>query len=604
MTNTPPNVTGFRITSSGQLVNASRAILSSPPNGCVVFEPTGRYAYVANGNVVNAYALDTSSGILSVVPGSPFAAGDGAEQVAMDPMGRFLYVSNNGLNTGVSTIIAYQIDPTTGQLTALPSIPVTNYLNYITIHPSGKFAYVSYTDGKTITPYSIDQKTGALSVLPGPSSVSPGNNPSRVVFSPLGDKLYVSTTEKTLVTYSVDPATGLLTQAGPAVGTPAIPLRLQIDTSGNFLYLKYEDSNLVSIFQINSAGLPVFSRSVPSRQGTPGEVTIIGGDKPVISTPQFAYVADGTSQNVLAFNVNTNGSLTQFFKTAPGGQPIVLAANPWSTQLFELSQSGPATLYGFTIFNDGSLSAGSALSGSSARYLVVDRSDRFWFTSDGATSQITMFETPGLSAFTPTNFVSGALATDPTGRYLFALNPANASVSVYAMGAASFSLTVEPGSSVPAATGTNPVALTTDGIGNFLYVANQGSSSISAYSIDYSNSAALTPLNGGPLALSSPPVFLSSEPTGQFLFVADASGAITIYKINLQSGALTSGPSVSVGVVNSMSTNASGYLYVAAGNSGVFVYTIDEASGVLTAVSGSPFATTDAQAIVTKSTLQ
>jgi 6-phosphogluconolactonase (cycloisomerase 2 family) len=200
-----------------------------------------------------------------------------------------------------------------------------------------------------------------------------------------------------------------------------------------------------------------------------------------------------------------------------------------------------------------------------------------------------------------TSFVSGALATDPTGRYLFALNPTNSSVSVYAIGAAAVSLTVEPGS---APTGTNPVSLTTDGIGNFLYVANQGSSSISVYGIDYSNSAALTAINGSPLSLSSPPVFLCGEPTGQFLFVADMSGAITTYKIDVKSGVLTSASSISVGSVNSMSTNASGYLYAAAQNLGLFVYMIDQSSGALTAVPGSPFPATDARAIVTKSTLQ
>jgi len=607
---TPPNITGYQIDkSTGQLFQALRAILPAPPNDCLLFEPGGKFAYVSNGNAVSAYSLNLSSGVFTEIVGSPFPAGDTTEQAAMDPLGRFLYVSNAGLHGGASSIIPYQIDRATGQLTALPPLLTTPNSNFIAIHPSGKFAYVSYADGTTITAYSINQNTGALTPIAGTSTLTVGVNPGRAVFSPMGDKAYVLTGDPGLVTFNVDTTTGLLSPAGTAVAASAQPWTLQIDTSGKFLYARRGDNDLISVFQIDFAGMPVFSRSVPTRKGAPGMITVVGGDSAVNLTPQFAYVANGSGLNILGFGINSTGSLTQLTSTIPGGQPIALAAAPltFEPQLIELSQPGPSSLHLYGIDPTTSqLSGGAALdAGPAPKYLVIDRSNRFVFSSDGATSQIRMFGPFGSYVPTTTTFVSGALANDATGRYLFALNPTNASVSVYAVGAAWPSLTQEPGSTLPVATGTNPVGLTTDGVGSFLYVANQGSNSISVYSIDFHNSAALTPISGSPLPLASPPVALCSEPTGQYLFVADASG-ITTYRIDSQTGSLTSVANTVLGAVpNGLTVDEGGkYLYVAGGGAGVMVYSFDLASGFLSQVTGSPFAVTDARSIVTQSKLQ
>ncbi len=45
-------------------------------------------------NDVSAYAVDPASGALTPIAGSPFAAGNGPDSIAVDPTGRFAYVSN------------------------------------------------------------------------------------------------------------------------------------------------------------------------------------------------------------------------------------------------------------------------------------------------------------------------------------------------------------------------------------------------------------------------------------------------------------------------------------------------------------------------------
>ena len=54
--------------------------------------PTPEFAYVANNgdNTVSAYTIDSSTGALRAVAGSPFAAGRGPGSMTVDPSGRFV----------------------------------------------------------------------------------------------------------------------------------------------------------------------------------------------------------------------------------------------------------------------------------------------------------------------------------------------------------------------------------------------------------------------------------------------------------------------------------------------------------------------------------
>jgi len=75
----------------------------------VIVEPSGTFAYVTNNQPpfnISAYAIDRSTGALSAVPGSPFATGASPAFVAVDPLGKFAYVTS--FSSG--TIWAYSID--------------------------------------------------------------------------------------------------------------------------------------------------------------------------------------------------------------------------------------------------------------------------------------------------------------------------------------------------------------------------------------------------------------------------------------------------------------------------------------------------------------
>ena len=91
-------------------------------------DPTPKFAYVVNACIstsdcsagnVSAYTINSSTGALRAVAGSPFAAGGGPYSVTVDPSGRFAYVANSGDDT----VSAYTINSSTGALRWSPVRP-------------------------------------------------------------------------------------------------------------------------------------------------------------------------------------------------------------------------------------------------------------------------------------------------------------------------------------------------------------------------------------------------------------------------------------------------------------------------------------------------
>ena len=89
----------------------------------VTVHPNGQFAYAANFDVpgdVSAYTINATTGALTPVPGSPFAAaGIEPVSVAVSQNGQFAYVANTDSNN----VSAYTINATTGALTPVLGSP-------------------------------------------------------------------------------------------------------------------------------------------------------------------------------------------------------------------------------------------------------------------------------------------------------------------------------------------------------------------------------------------------------------------------------------------------------------------------------------------------
>ena len=102
-----------------------------------------RFAYVANrgSNNISAYSIDPATGILAVIAGSPFAAGNLPVAIAVDSTGHFAYV----VNQLDATLSAFSIDRNSGALTEVSGSPFATGLSptSVAIDPSSSFVYVA-----------------------------------------------------------------------------------------------------------------------------------------------------------------------------------------------------------------------------------------------------------------------------------------------------------------------------------------------------------------------------------------------------------------------------------------------------------------------------
>jgi 6-phosphogluconolactonase len=154
----------------------------------VAVDPSGRFVYVAAGDVL-AYRIDPLTGRLTPLPGSPFPAGIGATSLAVDPLDRFVYVTNQSSNS----VSGLTINSATGALTLISGSPFAagTAPQSIAIDPLGRYVYVANQGSDNVSGYLIDQTTGALGPMGGPFAAGSGGLYG-ITVDPSGKYVYAS----------------------------------------------------------------------------------------------------------------------------------------------------------------------------------------------------------------------------------------------------------------------------------------------------------------------------------------------------------------------------------------------------------------------------
>jgi 6-phosphogluconolactonase (cycloisomerase 2 family) len=88
-------------------------------------------------------------------------------------------------HTIAGTVSGFSIDRKTGALTPVPGSPFAAGGNprSVAVDPTAQFVYVTNERDNTVSGYSIDRKTGALTPVPG-SPFAAGNTPISVAITP------------------------------------------------------------------------------------------------------------------------------------------------------------------------------------------------------------------------------------------------------------------------------------------------------------------------------------------------------------------------------------------------------------------------------------
>jgi 6-phosphogluconolactonase (cycloisomerase 2 family) len=251
------DVSVYRIDpASGSLTSVGPRVPVSSPY-MVAVSPGAEHVYIpsANDATVSAFELDGTTGALTPIPGSPFAV-PGISQSPTAPPG----------------------------FGAMPG--------YVALDPSGRFAYVSGLASYEIIGYARNQATGALTLLPSfPVPTAP--EPFQIKFSPTASKLYVSSggtpfgrVDGSIATFTVDSATGALTPSGTFLSGSATA-SIDLTESGAFVYGANAYSDTVTSFAISLAGLTPLAGSPLATGSYPVWLTLVQ----TAPTPSFGVCA-------------------------------------------------------------------------------------------------------------------------------------------------------------------------------------------------------------------------------------------------------------------------------------------------------------------------
>ena len=174
------------------------------------------YAAIGNGSVL-AYGIDSVTGAMTPVAGSPFAVSDDIDHVlAIKVSGNcFLYGTSN-FN---SKMFVYRINWNTGVLAPLPDLTTASAGHaqsiglFARIGAPSTFLFVAdWDETKTsgsIEAYSITRSTGALTAVTG-LTLGDRQMPASLSVGP-GNYLFVANTAGSLLAYGINDSTGALT---------------------------------------------------------------------------------------------------------------------------------------------------------------------------------------------------------------------------------------------------------------------------------------------------------------------------------------------------------------------------------------------------------
>jgi 6-phosphogluconolactonase len=316
---------------------------------------TGDYLYVGNGNntFLAGFAV-SSSGALSVLTNSPYNNGVAALSLAVTPGNSFLYagttngifiyainsngsitVQNSGsagaqdivptamqvdstgtylLAVGLSTsfqsqaVGIYQINSTTGLLTALTGSPLALYTGKgstptvltptgLLITPNNSYVYVSLASlgvqVLTLGSGGILSTGSAATVLP-PSSASSSPADYGLASDPNSKFLFVGEFNTGLRVLSIGTSGTLNEVSGSPYTTGTGPAGVILDTTGSYVYVANKGSNNISAFTLTAA-----SGKLVEVAGSPFSS---GGQLPI------AFANDNSKKYLAVINSGANGS--------------------------------------------------------------------------------------------------------------------------------------------------------------------------------------------------------------------------------------------------------------------------------------------------------
>ena len=303
-------------------------------------DPLNHFVYTTNfgDNTVSGFTLDTTTGGVVAISGSPFAAGTNPGAVVVDPSDKFVYVANDGSNN----VSGYSIGAT-GALTALATSPfpagTTPQQGIAATTVAGmEYVYVSNEGSGNVSAYSLNTTTGALAPIAGsPFTLAPALNPQPVslAMDPGGRFLFTANANSNNVSaFTVNAGGSLSPVAGSPFAAGNSPQYLVTDRTGSYLYVVNVNDTTVSAYTITQTGASAGTLTpiVPPCPSSPLGVCATGFGPEglaVDASNNFLIVADCGDGTIAGYSISGGGTLTSLGTLFLGGCPQAVATtNP------------------------------------------------------------------------------------------------------------------------------------------------------------------------------------------------------------------------------------------------------------------------------------
>jgi len=315
--------------------------------------------YVANKEgSVSAFTMSRATGALTAVLDSPYPSGTSPQWIAVDPTNTFVYVTNCGSDTcdRAGSVFVYAIDQATGGL-SISSARFTDGRGsiFMSIDPSGRFAYVANHGSNTISAFSICG-SGALTPIPG-SPFPAGPFPASVAVDPNGQFVYVANCASlfcaevpsgSVSVFRMDATSGGLT---PVARSPFAvaqrPIAAVPDVTGQFLYV----ADSVSPGRVHGLSVDPDTGALSPVAGSPWPADFFPRSIMVDPSNRFVYVANIGSTTVSAYTIDVATGALQPISGSPfsGGRGPDAVAVDGSSQYAYVANFNSANLSGYRI---------------------------------------------------------------------------------------------------------------------------------------------------------------------------------------------------------------------------------------------------------------
>jgi 6-phosphogluconolactonase len=321
-------------------------VAETPNPTFLTIHPNSKVLYAANevgkfqgktSGIVTAYAIDSSSGNLTILNQQP-SGGGGPCHVATDVEGKVVLVANYG----GGSIASYPVksDGSLGETTtfiqhkgssANPRRQEAPHAHCIGVDPANKFAFAADLGLDKVLIYKLDTAKGTLTENdPAFANVAPGAGPRHFAFTPDSRFFYVNNEMGSTVTaFSYNRDSGALKEIQTVSSLPGdkdpknSTAEIEVHPSGKFVYASNRGHDSIAIYLIDNV---TGKLTVVEHQPTKGKTPRSFGIDP---TGTWLLGANQGSDSVIVFRIDPkSGRLTPTANQIEVGAPVCVKFTP------------------------------------------------------------------------------------------------------------------------------------------------------------------------------------------------------------------------------------------------------------------------------------